>query len=175
MQLDLFGEVLAAEEAEVQAERARLRDCLTMLAQANPRSVEVLWHLRYWPEHARRDIGSSGDWAYSLRTTGLHFEHVDTWPGWDTTPRQVVTWAELEELLTAVPGRVEVITWARSVTQTHGVLAWRQLYRPYELWPHPQRWHPDYLDSDRQAAGWPERHQAWSATVQILGSVAETL
>ncbi|MEU4825085.1 hypothetical protein AB0H37_24705 [Actinomadura sp. NPDC023710] len=57
-------------------------DGLTCLRDSVPDAMHILLHLCYWRGHDDRGIGASGDWAYSIRRNGLHYEHTyDWWKG----------------------------------------------------------------------------------------------
>lgn len=172
LQYDLFGQVAAEQEQQAQAERERIRDAMVVLRDVYPHALEVLWHLNYWKERTERSIGKSGQWAYSLRQDGFHFTHVEHWAGWDDTPANVITWPELRTVLVDDPRRDQVIEWVNFTKERCGPESWRSLYRPYELWPHPQRWHPSYIDADRSEPGWAERLNAWKLTTAIFDTAA---
>jgi hypothetical protein len=142
---------------------------LTCLRDSVPEAMNVVVHLEDWRTREDRGIGASGDWAYSLRRDGLHFEHTDEWwtgarargdrYGWDRTPVNLVTWDELRALLGAHPARAGVLAWAAALPTP----SWNEMTRPYELWPNPHQWHPGYITRDHERPTWPERIIAWRA------------
>lgn len=161
VQLDLFGDVEAAHTERLVGGLVCLRDVV-------PDAMEVVVHLAPWWSRERRGPGASGDWAYSLRNAGLRFELADEWWrgarergeawGWDRTPANLITWAELAALLVADSRRAALVDWV------HGLAVpdpWWDLIRPHELWPRPQTWHPDYITGDHERPGWGARLAAW--------------
>jgi hypothetical protein len=164
-QLDLFGQGTEAR---------RLVDGLTCLRDAVPDAMYVVIHLGYWLPRDERNIGASGDWAYSIRRDGLHFEHENDWwrgawsrgerYGWSRTPVHRITWAELAEEIGGDPRRADLVAWSGSLTEP----AWKERGRPHELWPDPGQWHPDYITHDHQHPGWDRRIAAWRTLQTIL-------
>lgn len=157
VQLDLFGEVLTAETG--------LRvDAMTCLRDAVPGALRtVLGDLVF--HRGEVAAGMSGAWAYAVRQDGFYFEGVDTWGGWYARPRYMITWAELDALVGADPRLAEVEAWA---AQQREPGLWRNLSRPYELWPDPDDWHPSYITGDHERPGWDERIAAWRTVLTIL-------
>lgn len=173
VQLDLFGEVEAAESAAVSADRARLTNALICLRDAVPDALQVVVHLSMWRD--QRGIGKSGEWAYCVRQNHFRYEAVSDWwngaldrgePfGWSRTPAHRVTWAELQTLVGDDPRRVGLIEWEQSLTV---VDPWWDLTRPHELWPDPEGWHPSYIESDHRRPGWSARLKAWQDLQALL-------
>lgn len=165
VQLDLFRPA---------TDTRRLVEGLTCLRDAVPEAMYVLLHLEYWLPRDERGVGASGGWAYAIRRNGLHFEHTDDWWrgarsrgeqwGWNRQPARHLTWVELAEQLGDDPRRADLAAWSRSLTEP----AWKQRARPYEMWPEPETWHPDYLAGDRARSGWPARVEAWLTLQAIL-------
>lgn len=177
-QLDLF-----APSAETQ----RLVDGLTCLRDSVPDAMYVVLHLDYWLRDDTRRVGASGDWAYSVRREGFRYEHEAEWwsgarargerYGWDRMPAQRIAWPELAEQLAGDPRRGELIAWSAALTEP----AWQERYRPHELWPEPEKWHPHYIEDDHEHPGWDQRITAWRTLQTILtdaitrlGSLAST-
>jgi len=177
VQLDLFGEVEAAETVAAQADRSRLRGALEVLAFSCPDTLEVLIHLGYWRDRDDRSVGYSAPWAYSVTRKGLRFEHETTWGGWSSRPRHLVTWEELQGLVGLDPRRRELIDWAAGLWRPGpedrmpfpDEVPWRYLIRPYELWPNADHWHSSYVVSDHAMPGWDRRWRAWKVAGAILG------
>ncbi|WP_141576068.1 hypothetical protein [Actinomadura sp. WMMA1423] len=144
-------------------------DALTCLRDSVPEAMNVVVHLDDWRDREDRGIGASGDWAYSLRRDGFHYEHTDEWwkgarsrgerYGWDRTPAHLVTWDELRAHLGDHPARASVLAWVAALPTP----SWNEMTRPYELWPNPGEWHPGYITRDRERPTWPERSAAWTA------------
>lgn len=175
VQLDLFGEVEASHTR-------RLVDALVCLRDAVPEAMYVVVHLCQWKRPEDRSIGKSGDWAYTIRNAGLRYEHVDDWGrgayergetwGWSRTPVRLVTWAELSELVGGDPRRQTLVDWFHNLTEPD---RWRDIYRPFELWPHPETWHPDYIAGDHERPGWDARSGAWRELQAILTDAAKVV
>lgn len=174
-QYDLFGEI---EQAETQ----RLSGALICLRDAIPYALEVVVYLTYWRPRDNRSIGTTGDWAYSVRDSGICYEPAEEWwtgaqdrgepYGWDRTPARHLGWDELADLIWDDPRRQSIAAWAASLTAPD---RWRDLGRPHELWPDPDTWHPDYIDGDHERPGWPQRLAAWQDTIAILTDAAARL
>lgn len=156
LQLDLFGDELAAEST-------RHVDALTCLRDSHPRALEILTGERR-PDTGEVRCGLSGSWAYSVRRAGFCFEDASTWGGWYSRPAHVLTWPELDELVGADPRLADVAAWSRSLAAD----ARRDRYRPFELWPDPESWHPSYIKGDRDHPGWADRLAAWRLVLAIL-------
>ena len=167
LQLDLFGEIEAAENAAERAERERLRDALTCLIEAHPRTLELLLG-DYRVDTGEIRQGVSGGWAYSCRRNGFWFQDRASWGaqpgGWYHRPAHRLAWDELDAIAAADPGVAQVRAWSTDLT---AIDAWKDRYRPFELWPNPDRWPPSYITSDHERPGWAERHAAWTATIAI--------
>ena len=58
----------------------------------------------------------------------------------------------------------DLIDWHESLPQPN----WQETYRPHELWPEPEGWHPSYLDHDHERPGWEARKAAWNTLRTIL-------
>ncbi|WP_194838876.1 hypothetical protein [Nocardia sp. XZ_19_369] len=166
-QLDLFGEVLAAE-------RTRSIEALTCLRDAVPEALEIIATLRYRSPSDTRSPRSSGQWAYCVCRGGLCFENADDWWagsrargevwGWARTPAHLITWDQLAALVQHDPRRAEICAWTESLLSPRG----RLVTRPFELWPNPDQWNPGYLDSDRADPLWPQRRKAWQLVLDLL-------
>lgn len=175
VQLDLFGEVEASHTR-------RLVAALTCLRDVVPDAMYVVVLLAQWKRTEDRSIGASGDWAYSIRNTGLRYERAgdwwagarergETW-GWSRTPAGLVTWPELAELIGHDPRRPAVVDWFNGLTAPD---RWRDIYRPFELWPKPETWHPDYIAGDHERPGWDARSAAWRELQAILTDAAKVV
>lgn len=163
-QPDLFGDDDAAETR-------RYQDALTCLADACPTALELLIGVR---KEDRGEIrqGKSGDWAYSSRREGFYFERVETWGGWCARPCGLITWSELDELTAADPRVAQIRAWSDSLTV---IDAWKGRYRPYEMWPNPETWHPSHIQADHDRPGWSGRLHAWQQTIAVYRDAAATL
>jgi hypothetical protein len=157
LQLDLF----AADTGT-----RRLVDGLTALRDVVPEALEAVVNLGdRGPDD--RQVGRSGAWWYAARRDGLHFAGLDEQlrgRGWPSTLPRRITWAELAEQLADDPRRAELLSWAQSLPMPN----WRELIRPFELWPDPDSWHPDYITGDHERPGWDERITAWTTLQAIL-------
>ena len=156
-QPDLFGEVDAAHQA-------RLRDALTCLIESVPDALNLVLGVRRL-DRGEIKVGKGGRWAYSSRRPGLWFEGVGTWGGWYSRPRDLLTWDELDDLVAADPRVEQVREWSESLT---AIDAWKDRYRPFELWPNAERWHPSWIAGDHSRPGWDERINAWAAVLDVL-------
>lgn len=173
-QLDLFGEVVAAEQKRHVAEQRRLRDALVCLREAVPTALENIVELAYHNPADTRQPHASGNWAYCVCRAGLRFEVAQEWWsgahdrgetwGWDRTPAHLVTWQELAELIGDDPRRVEIAGWVESLPLPR----WKQLMRPKELWPDPEGWHIRHLCNDHVHEQWTARRRAWELTLGLL-------
>ena len=110
-----------------------------------------------------------------MRSVGFYFadrdEHCVSGGGWYRRPAHVLGWAELDEV--ALDPRVdEIRAWADALTAPD---SWKDRYRPYELWPHPETWHPSYIDGDHERSGWPERRHAWDLALAVLVDAREAI
>jgi hypothetical protein len=179
-QLDLFGEVAAAEQKRHIADQ-QLRDALVCLRDVVPTALENIVELAYNAPVDTRSPCASGDWAYCVCRAGLRFENArewwtgarergETW-GWDRTPAQLVTWRELIELVGDDPRRAEVAEWMNSLPMPR----WQLLHRPFELYPNPDGWHPSYIRGDHAHEQWPARRRAWQLTLDVLNDAIEAV
>ena len=175
LQLDLFGDVERAEHAAERADRERRRDALTCLIEAYPRTLELLLGDRR-SEGGEVKQGISGSWAYSARASGFWFQDRASWSAqlgaWYQRPRRRFGWAELDAVAAADPRVDQVRAWAESLTAAD---SWKDRYRPFELWPHPETWHPSYIVSDHERPGWAERRAAWDLVLAVLADAREEL
>lgn len=144
-------------------------EALICLRDVVPDALRVVVELSWWKEQDERNPGKSGDWAYLVCRTGFYFERTDTWGGWESRPRNLLTWEGLKRLVGNDPRRPGVVAWARSLT---AIDRWKDIYRPFELWPQPEGWHPSYLEHDRERAGYEQRMQAWGTLQAILTEAA---
>jgi hypothetical protein len=166
-QLGLFDVVLPAD-------RQRRRDALVCLRDVMSDALEVVVELRNPRAQDSRSPLAAGDWAFCVTNAGLRFEAAtewwhgayergETW-GWSRTPAQLVTWAELTELIGHDPRRAEVASWVASLPQPR----WRPLVRPKEMGPDPGGWHISYLCHDHVDEHWPARRRAWQLVLDLL-------
>lgn len=154
-QLDLFAPA---------TETRRLVDGLTCLRDAVPEALETVIHLADWRPIEAHGIAWSSEWAYTIRRAGLRYERRRDWDG-GTARLRCITWPELGDLVADDPRRPGLIAWAESLTAPD---SWKDLHRPFELWPHPDRWHPGYIEGDHQRPGWLQRIAAWRNLLAIL-------
>ena len=155
-QYDLFGWDAAEEYG-------RLGDALTVLADAHPRSLELLIGIRE-PDRGEVKPGVTGPWAYQVCRDGLYTQRRAEWGGWSSRPANRATWDELDSLI-GEDSRVPTIrAWSEGLT---AIDAWRDRSRPFELWPDADRWHPSHLAGDHARPGWSTRINAWQLTVQV--------
>lgn len=152
------------------ADRHRKAEGLRVLRDYVPEAFEIIEHFE-----AARGQGSS--WGIG-GTSGDEFRCAYRWTdrGFEWTSSvsrggdgQRITWAELRELVEDDALRHRAIEWSRSLTE---VDAWRDRYRPFGLWPHPEMWHPSYFERDRARAGFAERMKAWR---QIRGALSTAI
>ncbi|WP_043736008.1 hypothetical protein [Nocardia asiatica] len=163
-QLDLFGEVLAAERQQLAAGRQRSVEALTCLRDSVPTALEVVATLRYQRTHDTTTPCAGGDWAYCVCKRGLRFQAITEWQGWNHLPAHLLTWDELAALVGNDPRRAEITAWMDALPQPR----WQPLSRPHELWPNPEQWHPDRITSDHRHPRWPARLRAWQLTLELL-------
>lgn len=164
-QLDLFGEVVAAEVAAMRADTERTVDGLTCLRDAVPDALEVVLHLAPLGRRQAERPRMTDPWAYVVGVAGLWFEPVETWAGWDAKPGQLLAWAELSALVAHDGRRDDLREWASSLT---AIDRWKDLLRPCEMSPHPEMYHESWIDSDHKRPGWAERRNAWDTTRTML-------
>lgn len=180
-QLDLFGAVEAAEQKHVTARQNRFRDALVCLRDVVPTALEIVVELAYQSPTDTRSPCASGEWAYCVCRAGLRFEDArewwtgarerdETW-GWDRTPAQLLPWHELAVLVGDDPRRAEIAAWMNSLPMPR----WKLLYRPFELYPDPDRWHPGYIQGDHVHEQWPARRRAWQLTLDVLNDAIEAV
>lgn len=158
---------------EIRAERHHaaakpLIDALTCLRDSITETLQIVTHLEYWQTRDKSSPRKNGNWAYIVCAKGIRHQPVDTWTaagGWNHTPDTLTTWQQLRELLHDDPRRNDVTAWAASLT---AIDKWKDLTRPHELWPHPETWHPSYIEGDQERPGYRERMRAWNTTLQIL-------
>lgn len=156
VQLDLFG---------TDDRTRRLVDGLTCLRDVVPEALEVVVHLADWHPNDKSGVSRCGPWWYTIRRDGLHFEGLNENPRrrtWPNTLTHRVTWREFAEHLADDPRRPPIRRWARSLPEPN----WKELIRPYELWPGP--WRPDYITGDHERPGWDQRITAWRTVQAIL-------
>lgn len=173
---DFLPEIAAARQVE---RLQPLRDALTCLRDAVPEALEVVVLLGYRHEKDTRAARASGPWAYCVSRDGLRHEPRDEWSnptdggprGWSRTPAHLTTWEELAALVGADPRRADLVAWAEGLTAPD---RWRDLFRPHELWPNPEQWHPGYIEGDHERPGWGERITAWRTLQSILTTALET-
>ena len=161
-QPDLFGDT-------DRADRARFTDGLVCLAESEPKALEILIGIRT-PDRGQCKAGKSGRWAYRATSAGFRFELVETWGGWDHSPRGLLLWSELDALTSDDSRLDEIRAWAGTLTEPD---AWKDLYRPHELWPDPETWHPSYIEGDHDRAGWADRRRAWDMALEVLTDAQE--
>lgn len=120
------------------------------------------------PERCRlrgaKNPGASGPWAYSLDDAGLYWDHRSEFRGWDRIPTHLTTWSQLDAAFGHDPRLADLIDWHESLPEPN----WQETYRPHELWPDPEDWHPSYLEHDHQRPGWEARKNAWHTLRAIL-------
>lgn len=172
LQLDLFGQVLSAEQL-------RFRDALTCLRDAVSEALEVVVELEYKGTRDNRSIKGSGSWVYCVCRAGVRFETRDFWWsgarergevwGFDRTPALLLRWAELTELIEHDPRRLEVAAWVESLPWPR----WRELTRPFEMWPNPGGGDPGWVLSDHESPHWTARRRAWDLVVELLTDAIE--
>ena len=180
VQLELSGEVEALERQAVDAERRRINDALACLRDSCPDTLQVVWHLDWWKDRDAKGPGYTSPWAYLVCRRGVFYEHETTWGGWDSRPTNLVSWDELRALLGDDPRRAGVVAWAESLWRPTiedvstspwpDQPSWRYLTRPHELWPHPETWHPSYIEEDHAMPGHDARMAAWRTTFAILNA-----
>lgn len=161
-------ETLAARAAD----RARKAEALLVLRDFVPEAFEVIEHFEAARMRDSWGIGNlpEDEFRCSYRWTDRGFEWTSNVSnGGD---RQRITWTELRELVEDDALRHRAIEWSRSLT---AVDAWRDRYRPFELWPHPEMWHPTYFERDRAREGYAERMKAWSQMRGVLSTAIAVL
>lgn len=156
-----------------EGERRLRAGAMTCLRDAVPDALDVVVHLSNWTLRDTRSPRASGEWAYCVSDAGVRFERRDEWSapadgsrgGWDRTPVTLLSWRTLAEMIGEDPRRAEVVRWAESLTARD---RWKDRYRPYELWPDPESWHPSYIESDRARPGYADRMRAWGLVQEML-------
>lgn len=140
---------------------------LVCLRDEVPTALEAVVLLSQ-PRSADESSPGVGDrFVYVMGTAGLRYEHRIGWRG--GRPAYLLPWADLAAAIEADRRRADVVSWAGSLTAPD---KWRDLYRPYELWPNSETWHPSYIESEHQRPGWADRIAAWR-TVQAILTDAE--
>lgn len=186
VQLDLFGDVEAAENA------ARTVDGIRSgLAKAfiidTPWPELVSWWLHSDAIEAmltrgevkasyRRGPGSLPGWAWAIWSDGLRYESGDLWRGWNYRPRWCIPWPQLHALRDAHPdvtARLLVLADGRGHPRS---LGWRWWADPFAL--HPNGWHPDRLKDeqhpdwydgcDRPETAYADRLEAWRLALDAI-------
>jgi hypothetical protein len=151
------------------------RDALICLRDEVPTALEAIANLSWLKPHDDTKPGASEHYAYALCAAGLRWERVEEWwgPGaWERRPRHLTTWADLAAAISDDPRRATIATWAETLTAPDRS---RDLYRPYELWPKPETWHPSYIDGDHERPGWADRIDAWRTAQAILTDAVDAL
>lgn len=175
VQLDLFGEVEAAESlAEVEAAdvRRQAHDFLT----GEPWTDLLDWLLNPDRVEAQLTHGEAclgEDYAYAIWKDGLRFERRDEWSkrgGWHCRPRHVIPWAELHALADARPDLLaEIRRLAEGRTTQAG---WRWRMRPFIL-TIAGGWHPTYIDGERHDDYYD--HDGYAPQVRTENAYADRL
>lgn len=179
MSVDLFDFLPEFAEQRRVERAAPLIDALTCLRDEVPEALYAVVYLEYEHERDTRAPHAGNAWAYCLCKAGLRHERARHWwqptdggsRGWDRTPANLTTWAELAELVGEAPRRAEVRAWADSLEAPR----WKTLLRPKELWPSPEHWHPSHIELDRERPDWDERIHAWRTVQSILTDAIEAL
>ncbi|GAA2238788.1 hypothetical protein GCM10010401_08840 [Rarobacter faecitabidus] len=179
IEIDLFDFVpeIAAERHE--ARNRPLRAAVECLRDSIPEALELVLYLENRSGRDSRAPRSSGNWAYAVGDAGLRHESWEHWArptdggksGWNRTPKNLTTWAQLRDVLGDDPRRNDLTEWADSLPEPK----WKDLYRPHELWPHPETWHPSYIEGDRSRPGWAQRITAWRTCQVMLSDAMEAL
>lgn len=175
VQLDLFGEVVSAEQQ-------RRLDALTCLRDAMPDALAIVAVLSHRGGADSRSPRQSGAWAYCVSQDGLRTESVHEWWkaaqargeqwGWARTPAHLTTWDELHALISHDPRRAQVAAWMETLPVTG---RWRWLTRPHELWPDADTWHPDHIERDHADPLWSARLNAWQLVLALLTDAIHVL
>lgn len=171
-QLDLFGEVVSAEQQ-------RRLDALVCLRDSMPETLELVVELQRHSGQGSRTVRAGGDWAYCVSPEGLRVEAVSDWWtgayergetwGWRRMPAHLIPWDELATLIGQDPRRAEIAAWAESLPYPR----WPQLMRPHELWPDPDQWHRSYFCKDHLDRQWPARRHAWQLVLDLLNGAID--
>lgn len=181
MQLDLFGDVLAAERRAETADVQRQIDGLTCLRDAVPEALQLVAELQYTKREDTRSPSAAGPWAWCVSRAGLRFEDSrewwkgarerrETW-GWNRTPANLLTWDELIELVGSDHRRAELTTWIATLPEPR----WRVLTRPHELDVEPDGWHVSYLCGDHVNQNWTARRTAWRTLQDLINTAINHL
>ncbi|MGW0162195.1 hypothetical protein ACWDUN_23060 [Mycobacterium sp. NPDC003323] len=193
VQLDLFGEIEAAELADAAA-----RDSAAMQAAAF--LVETPWpDLLAWWIHTdatesrldhgeckasyRRSPDGSPGWAWAIWRDGLRFEAGDSWAaagGWRHRPRWCIPWVELRAFRNAHPevtARLQELAAGRGDPHARG---WRWWIPPHGL--RPDGMHESYMEGEQDPAyydgcqrsetAWRDRLAAWRLVLDTVRSVS---
>lgn len=188
VQYDLFGEMEAAEKAEQCRARQATAAARTFLSET-PWPDLIAWWLHPTAAEKRLDQGEAkasyrrgpeGEpgWAWAIWRDGLRFEAGATWPGWGHRPRWCIPWAQLHEIREDNPElTAKLHQLAAGRGHPHSV-GWRWWSDPFAL--HPQGWHPDYLQSERQPdyydgcdrpdTAYADRLQAWRMALDVVAN-----
>lgn len=173
-QLDLLDFIMDETRGTQHAKNTHRAAACRCLRDAEPWALDIVVHLDNPTGRNERGRSKSGDWTYAITAAGYRFETVaETIVGldydkgdsfWESSPRHLITWTDLAELIREHPSRPAVIAWVQSLAEP----SWKNRYRPHELWPHPETWHPDYINGDHEEPGWDDRLRAWTAVLQIF-------
>lgn len=188
-QLDLFGEVEAAEQASARASEGRSRAANTFLASpwpdllgwwGYPDVVEAQLHHGETEASKRSGPNGTPGWAWATWRDGLHFEGEACWSkagGWSHRPSWVIPWTELHALRDSRPDITQRIL---DLADGHGAVrrgyGWRWWAAPYTLTP--WGWHPSYYEVEQQAdyydhdarpeGAWADRMAAWRLVLDAV-------
>jgi hypothetical protein len=91
LQLDLFGDVVAAGKQAQAADLQRRIDGLTCLRDAVPEAIRVVTELAYTRREDRRSPSAAGGWAWCISRAGLRFESTAEW--WSSARERGESWA----------------------------------------------------------------------------------
>lgn len=190
VQLDLFGEIEAAESA-AEAKAADVRHQAHEFLTCEPWTDLLEWLLN--PDRVEADL-THGEtkahlgkrYAYAIWRDGLRFEQRDEWSlrgGWNCRPRHVIPWAELHALVDARP---DLLAEIQRLAQGRLVqVGWRWRMRPFILTI--GGWHSSYLESERSddyyshdghaldvrtENAYADRLWAWYHAVEIISGYA---
>lgn len=181
VQLDLFGDVVAAERQDQAVDLQRQIDGLTCLRDVVPQALQIVAELSCIRRGDSRSPSAAGAWAWCVARAGLRFEPAAEWwtgarerrePwGWARTPACLLTWNELTALLGTDPRRAAIAIWARLLPEPR----WQLLVRPHELGPDPDSWSLSYLCGDHLHPQWTARRTAWKLVLDLLTDTITTL
>lgn len=188
VQLDLFGEVEAAERSaqtvnEIRSGLARAFIIDTPWTELvawwlHPDAIEAMLTRGEAKASYRRTPGCIGGWAWAIWTDGLRYEPADTWRGWSYRPRWCIPWDQLHAMRDARP---EVTAQLLELADGRGhprSLGWRWWQPPRR----PSDWHPDVLATDqnpdyyddcgRPETAYADRLEAWRIALDAVRSVS---